>query len=294
LRLKLWLQYTELARVLPHAGTLASRRVGGCLAWEMDGSVSSRSAAFDEPYLDGGGDGHLYRSPAEAFELVAPFVRSGWQTSAHAIGPRGIESILSAYERLLGEAADPANARRLRIDHFEFPRPDQIERAGRLRLVLPVQPGFAWADDLLIHSYDEALSSGIRARQSPLRSLVDAGCVVALSTDAPVQSLDPFIQVAGAVCHPVAAERISVHEALRAYSWAGAYAAFEEDERGSLAPGKYADFAVLDRDPFTTPPGELHEIRVLATWHEGRPLAAPPPGLAGFALRAITAKRRQL
>jgi predicted amidohydrolase YtcJ len=293
LRLKLWLQYTELDRAEGHLPSLERKRVGGCFAWEMDGSVSSRSAAFDLPYLDGRGSGKLYRTGEEAFALVEPFYRAGWQTSAHAIGPRAIESILSAYERVMDGGADNLNSHRLRIDHFEFPRPDQIERAGRRRLLVAAQPGFAWADARLIHSYSEALAPELLARQSPLRSLLDSGCVVALSTDAPVLPLNPFIQIAGACAHPNAAERISVHEALRAYSWAGAYAAFEEEERGSLAVGKYADFALLDRDPFETPLSALHEIGVEGSWHEGRPLVAPPPDLAGFALAALRTKRRR-
>ncbi|MCK7472038.1 MAG: amidohydrolase family protein [Desulfomicrobium escambiense] len=76
----------------------------------------------------------------------------------------------------------------------------------------------------------------------------------ALSTDAPVQPFDPFLQIAGAAEHPVASESLSVHEALRAYSQAGAYGAFEEGDQGTLEVGKFADFAPLDRDPFETPP----------------------------------------
>lgn len=293
-RLKLWMQYTDLRRAERHAGKLGNRRAGGCLAWEMDGSVSSRTAAFDKPYRDRPDAGHLYRDAEQALALVSPFYLAGWQTSAHAIGPRGIESILSSYERLMDGAGDTDNRLRLRIDHFEFPRPDQIERAGRRRLVLTMQPGFAWSDNRYLHSYDEALPEAVRASQSPLRSLLDAGCIVALSTDAPVQEFNPFIQIAGAVRHPVKSERISVHEALRAYSWAGAYAAFEEEDRGTLAIGKYADFAVLDADPFTIDPDTLQDVRVTETWHEGAPLIAPPPDLAGFISRMVTTKRRNL
>jgi len=294
LRLRLWMQYTRPGLAERRGKALERRRVGGCMAWEMDGSVSSRTAAFDEPYRDGKEAGRLYRTPEEAYALVEPFYRDGWQTSAHAIGPRGIESILSAYERVMDEAGDGGNARRLRVDHFEFPRPDQIERAGRRRLVLTAQPGFAWADERFIHGYEEALSPAVRASQCPLRSLVDAGCVVALSTDAPVQPLAPFIQIAGAVEHPVKAERLSVYEALRAYSWAGAYAAFEDDDRGTLAPGKYADFAVLDADPFTTPSERLPTIGTVQTWHEGQRLQPPPQGLAAFTARLMTTSRRPL
>jgi len=294
LRLKLWMQYTDLAKAQRNASSLEHKRVGGCLAWEMDGSISSRTAAMDIDYLDRGEKGTLYRTPQEAFELVKPFYEAGWQTSAHAIGPRGIETILSAYERVLDSAGDDGNRLRLRIDHFEFPRPDQIARAGARRLVLTVQPGFAWADERYIHSYTEALAPDIRAAQCPLRSLLDAGCIIAMSTDAPVQPLNPFIQIAGAVLHPVKTERISVYEALRAYSWAGAWAAFEERERGTLAAGKFADFVQLEADPFKVEPETLHTIRVTGTWHEGKPLKHLPSTPAGFLHHIAVTHRRPL
>lgn len=294
LRLKLWAQYTDPRRAKRLVGQLSNRRVGGCLAWEMDGSVSSRTAAFDTNYLDRNHAGQPYRSTEEAVALVRPFYSSGWQTSAHAIGPRGIEAILSAYERVMDEAGDSTNRQRLRIDHFEFPRPDQIERAGARRLVLSVQPGFAWLDNKFIHGYKEALAPSVRATQCPLRKLLDSGCIVALSTDAPVQPLNPFLQIAGAVNHPVPASRISVYEALRSYSWASAYSVFEEHERGTLALEKYADFAVLDRDPFTADPETLHEILVTETWHEGRLLRAPSPGILSFLARVLSTKRRKI
>ncbi len=294
LRLRLWLQYTLPERVRRYEDRMARPRAGGCLHWEMDGSISSRSAAMDRPYRDRDHAGKLYRSPEDAFALCRPFHEAGYQISAHAIGPRGIESILSAYERLSGGPGGTARARRHRIDHFEFPRPDQVERAGRLGLILPVQPGFAWIDARFHKSYPEALDDETLASFTPLRSLLQAGAVPALSTDAPVQPFDPFLQIAGAVEHPVASESLSVYEALRAYSRAGAYGAFEEGDRGTLETGKYADFAPLDRDPFETPPAELHRIRPLGTWTEGRPLEPPPEDLAGFLVRALASPRRKI
>lgn len=294
LRLRLWLQYTRPDRVDRYVRRMSRPRAGGCLLWEMDGSISSRSAAMDRPYRDRDHAGMLYRSPEDAYALAKPFHDTGYQLSAHAIGPRGIESILSAYERLSAEPGDRARDRRHRIDHFEFPRPDQVERAGRLGLVLPVQPGFAWIDARFHKSYHEALDDETFASFTPLRSMLQAGAIPALSTDAPVQPFDPFVQISGAVEHPVASESLSIHEALRAYSWAGAYGAFEEGDRGTLEPGKYADFVPLDRDPFETPPAELYRIRTLGTWTGGRPLHHPPEDPAGFIFRVLTSPRRKI
>jgi hypothetical protein len=122
----------------------------------------------------------------------------------------------------------------------------------------------------------------------------EAGCVLALSTDSPVQDFDPFLQIAGAVEHPEASERLSMHEALRAYSYGGAYAAFEEGERGSLEPGKFADFAVLDENPFEVPTERVHALKVRETWIEGRRLVAPPEDIVGFAVSLLRHRRRKL
>lgn len=295
LRLKLYIQYTDPARVEKKLRLLSRKRVGGCLAWEMDGSISSRSAALERDYQDRPGHrGELYRSSDEAYALIAPFVRAGYQTSAHAIGTRGIESILSACERILDETGDASNAARLRIEHFELPRPDQVRRAGGRRIVTPMQPGFLWADSHFVHSYDEALDPETRGLMMPLCSMREAGCVLALSTDSPVQDFDPFLQIAGAVEHPEASERLSMHEALRAYSYGGAYAAFEEGERGSLEPGKFADFAVLDENPFEVPTERVHALKVRETWIEGRRLVAPPEDIVGFAVSLLRHRRRKL
>ncbi|MBU0956259.1 MAG: amidohydrolase family protein [Spirochaetes bacterium] len=293
-RLRLYLQYSAQVKAQRHQHSLHRLRAGGCLSWEMDGSVSSRSAAMDTAYLDGSGSGQLYRSPAEALAMARPYYSRGWQLAAHAIGPRGIESILWAYETLMDEAADQNNHLRLRIEHFEFPRPDQIERAGRRKLVLSVQPGFAWADARWIHSYETALPAEVRAAQCPLRALQDSGCRLSLSTDAPVQPLNPFYQIAGAVNHPNARHSLSIYESLRAYSYGGAYAAGEESDRGSLETGKFADFAVLDTDPFCIPTEQLHQVLVSETWHEGRPMQAPPETLPGFIRHILTSRPRKL
>ncbi len=312
IRLKLWLQYTKPEKVGVWRGQLSEARAGGCLAWEMDGSVSSRTAAMDRPFAfeasRGTGKvmdartgaatetlcGTLYRDVDQAEALIRPFYRKGYRCAAHAIGPRAIEALLGAYERLLDGAGDSENRLRLRIEHFEFPRPDQIERAGRRKLVLAVQPGFHWYDERVFGIYPRLLGEETWRSMNPLRSLMQAGCVVSLSTDAPVQGFAPGPQLEGAVLHPVHAERLSVYEALRAYTWAGAWAGGEESWRGTLEKGKFADFAVLDKDPFITPETELHEMTISATWLEGRLVQAPPADLPGFLAQMLKATRKKM
>ena len=292
LRLTLYLQYTEPDRVMKMARRLRYLRAGGCLAWETDGSISSRSAALERPYKDHGGLGRLYRDADQAYELMHKFHSRGFQTAAHAIGTRAIESALAAAERILNEDGDQENRLRMRIEHFEFPRPDQVERAGARKLVLAVQPGFAWMDGRYLGGYREALDDETMAMECPLRSLLEAGAILALSTDSPVQDFNPFIQIAGAVEHPIDSERLTVYQALRAYSWAGAYAGFEENDRGTMEVGKRADFIALDEDPFEVERDRIYSLKVLSTWKDGRPLVPQKEGLmglAGSALRGLTA-----
>ena len=85
-----------------------------------------------------------------------------------------------------------------------------------------------------------------------------------------------------------------MYETLRAYSWAGAYSTFEEGERGSLAVGKFADFAVLDSDPFHAAASDLASIGVVGTWIEGKRVDAPPPGAVAFGAKLLASKARKL
>lgn len=269
--LRLYLQYADLADFAPILKTLARPRAGGGGAWAMDGSIASHSAALETDYLDRPGfRGSLHYSPEEAYALIAPFALSGFQTAVHALGTRGIESALGAYERVLHETGDEHNDLRLRIEHFSFPRPDQIQRAGALGLLTVVQPGRHWVDHHVLHNDEAILDSATRSLTIPLRSMIQAGCRIALSAEAPIQGLDPFIQIAGAVDHPDPAERLSLFEALRAATHGGAFAAFDDDSRGTFGRGMQADFVVLDGDPFLIPPEHIWALHVRETWIAGR------------------------
>lgn len=295
LHLRLYPQYTDIERVATLLPKMELPRAGGCLAWEMDGSISSRTAALDYEYLDTPGwRGSLYRDPAGAYELVAPFVKAGYQTAVHAIGSAAIESILTAYEILLEETGDSRNKARLRIEHFELPRPDQIERAGALGIVTVMQPGFLWADSRFLHSYEEALDRRTRSMMIPLRSMLEAGCRIALSTDSPVQDFSPFVQIAGAVGHPDPAERLTLYEALCAASWGGAYACFDDGRRGVLDRNRQADFVVLDIDPFEVDPEYLHLVEVRETWIDGNYFEPPNEKTAKLILNLVRRKGRKI
>jgi predicted amidohydrolase YtcJ len=291
--LRLYVQYRDPRRVAPFRRFLKRPRIGGCFGWAMDGSVSSGTAAFDEPYRsDPSNSGKLYFTPQEAEDLVARADAAGCQIACHAIGTRAIETLLSAYERVLD--GTQGNPRRHRIDHFEFPTAGQVERAVRRGLAIVAQPGFAWMDEKYISAYRRQLAPAQYERQLPLRSLTEAGAVVAGSSDYPAGLLSPWVQMQGMVEHPLPSQSIGLYQALRTYSWNAAWVTGEEGERGTLLPGKKADFIVMENDPFGLPTGGLHEAAVRETWINGRKAGQMSLSTAGFLMRTLAGRHRKI
>lgn len=289
LRLRLYIQYRDLGKADRYLKRLKSPRIGGCGSWEVDGSIGSRTAAFDEPYQgDPGNSGQVYYDAETLADMIREGERRGCQTAAHAIGTRGIGTLLEAFRR-----AGTKKGLRPRIEHFEFPtRQQAAEAVDRLGAVISVQPGYAYMDQRYQKSYEKYLSSGQRARMIPLRSLAEMGGILCGSSDSPVQDMNPFLQIQGMVLYPMKEERLTVYQALRTYTFNGAYATFEEKERGTLSVGKLADFAVLDRDPFLADPETLLETRALRTFLAGKPARPMKLGTAAFLLKSLLAHKK--
>jgi predicted amidohydrolase YtcJ len=196
---------------------------------------------------------------------------AGWQIAVHAIGDRGIEMVLDAYERAL--TAHPRADHRHRIEHCGILRPDLIARIARLGVVVVTQPIFIteYGDSFIRHLGEERA-----ALTYPFWSLLNAGIPMVFSSDCPVSAFEPLksIQVSvtertGSGAEYAPAEAITVNDALHAYTVAGAFVTFEEHSKGSIAPGMLADFAVLDRDPRHAVPNEIADIPVAMTWIGG-------------------------
>lgn len=253
-----------------------------------DGSLGSTTAIFFEPYADAPGTSGLFASDmfpeGELERRIAAADAAGFQTSIHAIGERGNAAILDIYERV-AKANGPRD-RRLRIEHAQHLRLSDAARFARLGVVASMQPYHA-ADD---GRWAEKRLGAERSRDSYVfRSLLDAGAHLAFGTDWPIAPLDPMLGVAAAVTrrtldgrnpggwHPH--EKISVAEALTAYTSGSAYAAFAENDKGTLAPGKLADFVLMSEDPFAVAPEKLETVRTVLTVVGGRivfDLAAAP------------------
>lgn len=233
-----------------------------------DGGLSGATAALSVPYRRSESTGVLRFADDELLALAAPAHAAGLRIAIHAIGDRAIDQALRLFEAL-----GPGPVRH-RIEHLGLPDAGQLNRAAALGIIAVPQTIFLPA---LGRNFRRYLPDALLHRVYPLRAMLDAGLTVALSSDAPVVEDDnPFLGIRAAVDRlddagqPLAAEQaITVDEALRAYTLAGAEAAGDEADRGSLEPGKWADFAILSHDPLTTPTDQLGDIEVVETWVAG-------------------------
>jgi hypothetical protein len=249
-----------------HTGFGNERLKLGAIKLFLDGSLIGRTAALSAPYANAPDTcGLLVKSEATVRAQVEMAHRGGWQVAMHAIGDRAIEVGLNAIAAVMGAEAPRF---RPRIEHCGVLRPDLIERLRRLGVVIVTQPRFIFE---LGDGFRIALGEERLRFTYPFASL--RGLPVAFSSDRPVVAGTPLWGIQAAVTQRTAsgasyvpAEAITVEEALRWYTLGAAYSAFEEGEKGSLTPGKWADFVVLSTDPLRTDPATLaEEVTVLQT-----------------------------
>ena len=248
----------------------------GGLKGFVDGSLGSSTALFYEPYLDEPGSRGLTVTPMEELEdAVRRADAAGLQVAVHAIGDRANAELLDLYARLRldGDASD----RRHRIEHAQHLRPADYPRFAELGVIPAMQPYHAIDDG----RWAERKIGATRAASTyAFKSLVDAGARPAFGSDWTVAPLDPLLGLYAAVTrrtldgsHPagwIPAQRLSVEEALVAYTRDAARAGFAEDATGRLSPGYLADLVVLDRSPFEVDAEEIDGLQVMLTVVGGR------------------------
>lgn len=248
-------------------------RFGG-LKLFVDGALGSRTAALFDPYLgEPENCGILTLAPESLREITRRAANHGIALAVHAIGDHANHVVLDALE----EAQVLAPHLRHRVEHVQLIRPEDQLRLGQRRFVASMQPTHA------IHDMDMAERYwGERCKWAyAWRSLQDAGAPLAFGSDAPIEVFDPFLGLYAAVtrCSEIDGapgpkgwypqQRLTLTEALRAYTSGGAYAAGQEDRLGCLAPGYYADLIVLNQDIFNLPPEALLETRVQRVMIDG-------------------------
>jgi len=281
-------QWETVAALGVRAGFGHERLRFGGLKGFSDGSLGSTTAWFFDPYKDAPETRGLATDEMLPEGLMRTRVESadavGLQVAIHAIGDRANHEILSIFEHVA--ATHGPRDRRLRIEHAQHLRPQDIARFGRGRVVASMQP-YHCADD---GRWAEKRIGPERARTTyAFRSLLEQGAVLAFGSDWTVAPLDPLLGIAAAVTrrtldgkHPdgwVPEEKISVEQAVRAYTVGSAFAEFQDHVKGTLTPGKLADVVILDRDIFAIPPTEIDQARVVCTIMDGRVVfdAEPSP-----------------
>lgn len=251
----------------------------GAVKGFADGSLGSTTALFFEPYADDPSTRGLFADEFQPLEAARERLQkadaAGLQLCTHAIGDRAIATVLDLYEALI--AQNGPRDRRLRIEHAQHIAPADFARFARLPVIASVQPYHAvddgrWADGRI---------GAERARTTyAFRSLLDAGARLAIGTDWFVADLDPMQTLQAAVTratldgrHPqgwVPEQKITLAEAIAAYTEGSAYAEFQDHEKGRLAPGRLADFVVLSEDVFAIPAHRIGAVKVDTTVVGGR------------------------
>jgi predicted amidohydrolase YtcJ len=248
-----------------------------------DGALGSRGAALLAPYADAPGHSGLLFLPAEALaaKMEKAFAK-GFQVGVHAIGDAGNRAVLDAFEQAY-RAQPQARALHNRIEHAQVVALDDIARFRELDLVASMQPTHATSD--MNMAEDRVGPERLRGAYA-WRRFLDQGTRVAGGSDFPVESSNSFWGIHAAVTrqdhagqppggwHPEQA--MTRAEALRAFTLDAAYAVQAEARVGSLEPGKWADFVLVDRDLFSVPASDIWKLRVLETWVGGERVYAAP------------------
>ena len=240
----------------------------------LDGALGARSAWMIRPYSDEPLISGINYFSIEMFEDVAREAhKHGYQMCTHAIGDRANRETLSMYERLFDEYGQSEELR-WRIEHAQHLHPTDIPRFGELGVIASIQAVHATSDGpwVPVRIGEERANEGAYR----WRDFLDTNARIVNGTDAPVESVDPWANLKSTVTRKMnngeyftPSQALTPIEALRSVTIDAAYAAFEESIKGSLEPGKLADFIVIDRNPLEIEPHTMDEIVVNETWLGG-------------------------
>jgi len=238
-----------------------------------DGSLSSKSAYFEENYK---GENHNgvktnFVESGEFEKFAFEIDRAGYQLAVHAIGDRAVSELLDFNEKLI--KINGRRERRFRIEHAQHIKESDLQRFKNLNIITSVQPSHLFVDAKVA---SQVLTNP--GSTHIYRMLIDAGAVVNFGTDFPVAEENPFETIYYAMTREARGfpegfnkeYSIDLQGCLNAYTINNAYASFEEKEKGTLEPGKYADFIIPDRDIFKISPKEIKETKVLETYLDGK------------------------
>lgn len=254
-------EYLKSGPIIDYGGRMTVRSV----KMYADGALGSRGAALLAPYSDDPGNTGLLLTRTEHILEVARRARAaGFQVNSHAIGDRGVRNVLDAYQ-----SAGVAAADRFRIEHLQVVAPTDFPRLAQHGIIASMQPTHATSD--MRWAQDRLGAERIRGAYA-WRTVLDSGARLALGSDFPIEEVNPFFGIYSAVTrqdqsgqpaggwHP--SQKLTLAEAIRGFTSDAAYAAFEEDSRGTIEPGKLADFTIVEGDLHSMPQSELFRAKV--------------------------------
>jgi predicted amidohydrolase YtcJ len=261
-----------------HAFGGAYLRIGALKAF-ADGSLGSGTAYFYEPFLNQGNNRGLLSDEMHPISLMRDrYLKAdaaGLQICTHAIGDEAISTVLDLYAEVI-QAHGEAD-RRLRIEHAQHMAAKDFDRFAHLHVIASVQPYHAIDDGRFAES---RIGNDRASRTYAFRTFLDHGVRLALGTDWEVAPLDPMLTVYAAVTRATLdgknpngwfrEQKLTVAEAVEAYTMGSAYAEFQEKEKGSITPGKLADMVMVSDDIFSIAPEKIRDVRVLKTFIGGR------------------------
>lgn len=248
----------------------------GLLKGFVDGSLGSHTAAFNEPYSDKLDDNGLFIVNEDSlFSQIINADNKDLQVTVHAIGDRANNKLLNIYERVIEKNGN--KDRRLRIEHAQHLTTEDIKRFSKLNVIASVQPYHAiddgrWAEELI---GPERIKTTYA-----FKSLLDANTTLVFGSDWPVAPASPLYGMYAAVTRQtldnknlggwVPEQKINIEQALTAYTQNSAYSSFDENIKGTLEPGKLADFVILNENLLTIKPEKLKDVKVLQTYVGGK------------------------
>jgi predicted amidohydrolase YtcJ len=257
----------------------------GTVKFFADGVIESNTAAMLAPYTnDPGTQGAARYEPQRLEAMVDRMDAAGFQIYIHAIGDGGVRMSLDALEKAM--RARPDQKRRHRLEHIETIDAADLPRFGSLGIIASMQPYHAYPEPNLLTVWAANIGPERVGRAFAWNGIAAAGGRLVFGSDWPVVTIDPLIGIHNAVLRQntdgtpeggwVPAQRVTLEQAIAAYTLSGAYGSFEEDVKGSVKEGKLADLVVVWPDLFKAPPGEIHKARVTLTVFNGREVYRTP------------------
>ena len=254
-------------RMLPEGNDFLTVR---SIKRQVDGALGPHGAWLLEPYEDHESTGLVLEPLDDILGTAQVAIKHGFQVNTHAIGDRGNREILDLYERAFQEAGVDGRELRWRIEHAQHVHPDDVGRFAEIGIIPSMQGIHCTSDGPWVYRRlgEERAESGAYL----WRDFIDSGAIVNNGTDTPVEDVDPLASYHATVTRRMPNgefffpdQVMTREEALASYTINGAYSAFEEDVKGSLTPGKYADITVLSMDILTIPAEEILETEVVYT-----------------------------